>query len=323
MPDATLAQVAAVTARAARFRAARRASCRKCRRASIPIRTMAAHLIGYVGEASEEQMAVRRRDHRIHRRPVRRRARLQQAADGRGRRQARGRQQHGPRNPHARGNAAACRAAACSSPINYAMQKAAEEAFRAYGYWGSAVVLEPKTGEVLDAHEPAGVRSQRLRDRHRSRDVGAAQHRQAAAAAEPRDPGALSAGIDLQDRGRDGGARRRLDHARAPGLLPGRRHVLRAVLQVPSEGRPRLRRSAPRDREVLQHLLLHGRQHARRRQDVQVVGEARPRAARAASICRTKSRASCRRPSGSRRDTTSAGIRAKRSRWRSDRASCR
>ncbi len=33
--------------------------------------------------------------------------------------------------------------------INYAMQKAAEEAFRAYGYWGSAVVLEPKTGEVL------------------------------------------------------------------------------------------------------------------------------------------------------------------------------
>src|SRR5688572_30968759 len=33
--------------------------------------------------------------------------------------------------------------------INYAMQKAAEEAFMAYGYWGSAVVLEPKTGEVL------------------------------------------------------------------------------------------------------------------------------------------------------------------------------
>ena len=33
--------------------------------------------------------------------------------------------------------------------INYAMQKAAEDAFRAYGYWGSAVVLEPKTGEVL------------------------------------------------------------------------------------------------------------------------------------------------------------------------------
>ena len=33
--------------------------------------------------------------------------------------------------------------------INYAMQKAAEDAFRAHGYWGSAIVLEPKTGEVL------------------------------------------------------------------------------------------------------------------------------------------------------------------------------
>jgi len=33
--------------------------------------------------------------------------------------------------------------------INHAMQKAAEDALRAYGYWGSAIVLEPKTGEVL------------------------------------------------------------------------------------------------------------------------------------------------------------------------------
>jgi penicillin-binding protein 2 len=33
--------------------------------------------------------------------------------------------------------------------IDYAMQKAAEEGFRAYGYWGSAVVLDPRNGDVL------------------------------------------------------------------------------------------------------------------------------------------------------------------------------
>ncbi len=58
--------------------------------------------------------AGRRRDDRIDRRPVRRRAGLQQAADGRGRRQARRRQQRRPRNPHARRRCRRCRAAACS-----------------------------------------------------------------------------------------------------------------------------------------------------------------------------------------------------------------
>ena len=74
------------------------------------------------------------------------------------------------------------------------------------------------------------------------------------------------------------------------------------------EGRPRLRGHAPRDREVLQRLLLHARQHARRGQDLQVGGEARPGAARPASTCRTSRRASCRRPNGSRSATTNAGI---------------
>jgi penicillin-binding protein 2 len=33
--------------------------------------------------------------------------------------------------------------------IDYAMQRAAEEAFRAYKYWGSAIVLDPRNGDVL------------------------------------------------------------------------------------------------------------------------------------------------------------------------------
>ena len=73
-----------------------------------------------------------------------------------------------------------------------------------------------------DAREPAGVRSERVRRRHRSRDVAGAQHRQAAAAAESRDPGPLFARLDVQDRGRDGGARRGRDHARRTrSICPG------------------------------------------------------------------------------------------------------
>ena len=152
--------------------------------------------------------AVRRRDDRIDRRPVRRRARLQQAADGRGRRQARRRQQRRPRNPHAR------RSAAGAGP-----PRAADDQLRdAEGGRGCVPRLRllriggrarAEDRRRADADEHAGVRSQRLRDRHRSRDVGAAQYRQAAAAAESRHPGTLSAGIDVQDRRRDGGARRR------------------------------------------------------------------------------------------------------------------
>ena len=150
-----------------------------------------------------------------------------------------------------------------------------------------------------DLRQPAGLRPERLRRRHRSRDVGLAQHRRAAAAAEPRDPGALLARVDVQDRRRDGGARGRARHARLHGELRRRRQLLRPLLQVPPEGRPRHRRHAPRDREVVQRLLLHARQHARRRPDPQVGREARDWRARPASTCRTSRRASCPQPSGS------------------------
>ena len=287
-----------------------------------PDEAMAAHLIGYVGEANEDQMESDGVTHRIDRRPVRRRARLQQAADGRRRRQARGGQQRGPRNPHARGD---CARAGPPRAAHHQLRDAEGGGrrvprLRLLGIGGGARAQDRRSA---DADQPAGVRSQRFCHRHRSRDVGTAQHRQAAPAAESRDPGTLSTGIDLQDRGGDRRARRRPHHARAPDLLPGRRHLLRALLQVPPGRRPWQRRSAPRDREVLQHLLLHGRQHARRRQDVQVVGKARPRAQERHRSAQRSREHRARRRSGSRSDTTSAGIRAKRSRWRLARASWR
>ena len=41
-----------------------------------------------------------------------------------------------------------------------------------FGYCGSAVVLDPRTGDVLTLVSLPALRSERLRDRHRSRDVG-------------------------------------------------------------------------------------------------------------------------------------------------------
>ena len=57
---------------------------------------------------------------------------------------------------------------------------------------------------------------------------------------------------------------------------PGRRQFLRPLVSVSPQERPRQRRPAPRDREVVQRLLLHARQHARRRSHSQVGGQSRP-----------------------------------------------
>ena len=96
------------------------------------------------------------------------------------------------------------------------------------------------------AGQPAGLRSQRVRLGHRPRHLAGAQHRRAAAAAEPGHPGPLFAGIDLQDRRRHRRARRGRDDARPPGVLPGRRQLLRPLLQVPPGRRARLGGHAPR-----------------------------------------------------------------------------
>ena len=82
--------------------------------------------------------------------------------------------------------------------------------------------------------------------------------------------GRYSPRVHVQDRGGRGRARGERDHAGLQSVLSRRRELLRAVFQVPLEGRPRKRRPAPRDREVLQRLLLYGRQHGRHRPAPQV-----------------------------------------------------
>ena len=147
IPDATLPQVAAVSARRLDFELPD-VIVQEVPTREYPDQAMAAHLIGYVGEANEDQMqsdnvtagsivgqfGVERVYNKLlmgedgARRVVvnsmgREIRELEKVAPKQGRR--------------------------VQLTINYAMQKAAEDAFRAYGYNGSAVLLEPKTGEVL------------------------------------------------------------------------------------------------------------------------------------------------------------------------------
>lgn len=147
IPDATLAQVAAVTARRLDFELPD-VIVQEVPTRQYPDQDMAAHLIGYVGEASEDQM----KDANITTGSIvgqfgieRVYNKLLMGEDGARRvvvnsmgREIRTLDELPP-----------VQGRRVQLTINYAMQKAAEDAFRAYGYFGSAVVLDPKTGEVL------------------------------------------------------------------------------------------------------------------------------------------------------------------------------
>ncbi len=133
--------------------------------------------------------------------------------------------------------------------IDADVQRAAEEAFRHYGFRGAAIALAPSQRRGARAVVAAGLRPQRVRGGHRPHGVERPAHRPAASAEQPGHPGPVLAGIDLQDCGGGGRARGGRDHAGDPHLLRRRRHLLRALLQVPQGRRARLgRRCARRSR---------------------------------------------------------------------------
>jgi penicillin-binding protein 2 len=143
--DATLGQVAAV--------AARRHELPDVVVQEVPTRQypsdfVAAHLIGYVGEASEEQVNAdgyalgavvgQTGIEKIYNA-------LLMGADGARRvvvnstgREIRELEKVAP-----------VEGRRVQLTIDLAMQKAAEEGFRTFGYWGSAIVLDPRSGDVL------------------------------------------------------------------------------------------------------------------------------------------------------------------------------
>lgn len=145
--DATLAQVAAVTARRLDFElpdvVVQQVPTRK-----YPADALAAHLLGYVGEASEQQMAG---DGVVTGAIVgqsgleRTYNRMLMGTDGARRvvvnsvgREIRTLDEEAP-----------AEGTRLQLTIDGAMQRAAEDGFRKTGYWGSAVVLDPRSGDVL------------------------------------------------------------------------------------------------------------------------------------------------------------------------------
>ena len=131
--------------------------------------------------------------------------------------------------------------------IDYDLQKAAEDGFRHAGFNGAALILDPRNGEVLTYASLPAYDPNDFAVGHRPRDVGVAEHRQAAAAAEPR---ACRAATRRARPSRSSWRRRR---SRKGSSTPdfrvtcnGGAYVLRPLLQVPPQGRPRLGGHAPR-----------------------------------------------------------------------------
>ena len=188
--------------------------------------------------------------------------------------------------------------------IDYDLQKAVEDGFKRshdarLTNAGAAVVLDPEHRRSAGVHQRAGLRPERVCRGHRSRDVGVAQQRRAAAAQRPRAAGPLFARLDVQDGRGAGRARGGRHHARLQGELQRRRQLLRPLLQVlaaraatarsicgtPSSSRA-TSTSTPSPTCWASTRSTSGRRCS-------------AWASRAASICRTKSRGWCRPPSGS------------------------
>jgi penicillin-binding protein 2 len=145
--DATLDQVAAVTARRLDFELPD-VVVQEVPTRQYPSQGLAAHLIGYVGEASDQQVADdglssgtivgQSGVERVYNRTL-------MGEDGARRVVV----NSVGREIRELEEVKATEGQRVKLSINYAMQRAAEDAFRAYGYWGAAVVLDPRNGDVL------------------------------------------------------------------------------------------------------------------------------------------------------------------------------
>jgi penicillin-binding protein 2 len=145
--DATLDQVAAVTAHRLDFELPD-VVVQEVPTRQYPSQSLAAHLIGYVGEASDQQVADgglssgavvgQSGVERVYNRTL-------MGEDGARRVVV----NSVGREIRELEKIDATEGQRVQLSINYAMQRAAEDAFRAYGYWGAAVILDPRNGDVL------------------------------------------------------------------------------------------------------------------------------------------------------------------------------
>jgi penicillin-binding protein 2 len=146
--DASMAQVAAVLARRLELPAL---MVEQVPTRRYPDQSLAAHLFGYVGEITEWQLARPENDglrsgDLIGQAGVEQTYnRLLMGEDGARRVVV----NSAGREIDVLGEITPTEGRRLQLTIDYDLQAAAEEGFRALGYWGSAVVLDPRTGEVL------------------------------------------------------------------------------------------------------------------------------------------------------------------------------
>ena len=130
--------------------------------------------------------------------------------------------------------------------IDYDLQKAAEDGFRHAGFNGAALIMDPRNGEVLTyvslpAYDPNDfAAASTARPGRRSTPTSCGRCRTACI------QGRYSPGSTFKIVVATAALEEGLVDARLPDQLQRRRELLRPLLQVPPEGRPRLGRHAPR-----------------------------------------------------------------------------
>ena len=161
--------------------------------------------------------------------------------------------------------------------IDYDLQKAAQDGFTVTGFNGSAIMLDANSGEILtmvsrpafDPNSFSGGIDRNTWAMLTTDKLRPLQNRAIQGRYSPGSTFKIAVAVAALEEGIATPAFR--------DVLSRRRHVLRPLLQVPPEGRPRLGRHAAGAGALLQRVLLHARQHARHRPDAQVGVGARPR----------------------------------------------
>ena len=188
--------------------------------------------------------------------------------------------------------------------IDVDLQKALEDGFKASGFNGASVDPGSANGRSARLHERSCLRSQRVCGGHRSRNVGVAEHRRSIAAAGSRDPGhAILRVRPSRWRSRRPRSKKASSRQTSRCPAPDTRMFFGRTFQcsLPNGRGHGVDRLAPRDRTLVQRLLLHRRQHGRDRQDSQVGDAARSWREDRHRSAQRESRAWCRRRNGSAR----------------------
>ena len=130
--------------------------------------------------------------------------------------------------------------------IDRRIQEAAEKAME--GHAGAVVVMDPRNGDVLAMVSTPAFEIDRFTGTIEPQRVAAGDPGSRASAAEPDHPEPVRAGLGVQDRGGGGGAAGRHDHADRPHALHGRVPPRRVDVQGLEGRRARHRRPARRHR---------------------------------------------------------------------------